>query len=374
MNRFARSSKTERIALKAGRTISMCRATSGTLGTTRSVVPTHNNFLMAVVPFCRALGLILALGLSAGFAGAETNGPANDRLALTHAPGELPAELLDPAYLFEVCRYLYRWQLDEHDLESLPAGAKLRFWLRSLHPPLDEGDRSRLAEILLPGLGMSVRVKKADYTIPELNVTVTSQTYKIVNVARTVLPDRPPADCREVALEQQALLDFLYRTRSQRDYPDEALGQRLREALGRALSAAGETNAPPLINGRHLVHVAPLSPVANELWVFWENGRRLLKFASDVDLAHRAVWNHDRLMVRLYDIDRQVVVSLDETPGSNRFLTRDQVGRVLYNCLVLGRRLELIPAADEAAPAVEPPPPAAAPPPDPAAPLGAGSI
>jgi len=336
-----------------------------------------NRFLSrtAFVPGRQALWFILALVLAVNFVGAATNGPAKDNRSPTNAPGDIPAEVLQPAYLFEVCRYIYRWQLDERDLESLPADAPLVFWVRALHPPLDAGDKSRLAEIILPGLSMSIRVKKADYTIPELKATVKSQSYKIINVARISLPDRAPADCRIVYLEQQALLDYLYKTRSQRDYPDETLGKRLRAALREELQFSGDQGGPlALINGRHVAHLAPLSPVANELWVFWENGRMLLKFASDIDLANPAVWEHESLMVRMYDIDRQVVVSLDEAPGSNRFLTRDQVGRVLYNCMVLGQRLELPATPEELAPAPGTNAPAVSPPADPKAPLGAGAI
>ena len=38
----------------------------------------------------------------------------------------------------------------------------------------------------------------------------------------------------------------------------------------------------------------------------------------------------------------QTVVSLDEAAGSNAFLTRDQIGRALFNCVVLGRRIEVV--------------------------------
>ena len=69
----------------------------------------------------------------------------------------------------------------------------------------------------------------------------------------------------------------------------------------------------------------------------------LIRFASDIDLASPAVWEHEELAARLYDIDENVVVSLDEVAGSNAYLTRAQVGRALYNCIVLGRRVELQP-------------------------------
>ena len=98
-----------------------------------------------------------------------------------------------------------------------------------------------------------------------------------------------------------------------------------------------------LPKGKRVVHLAPLSPIANEAWVFGETARLLVRFSSDIDLANPAVWEHEELAVDVYDVDEQVVVSLDEVAGSNAYLTRDQVGRALFNCVVLGRRLELEP-------------------------------
>ena len=90
-----------------------------------------------------------------------------------------------------------------------------------------------------------------------------------------------------------------------------------------------------------IVHLAPLSDVANEAWIFWETGRLLIRFSSDIDLEHPALWEHDQLAVELFNIDEQTVVSLDEVAGSNAYMTRDQVGRILFNCIVLGKRLTL---------------------------------
>jgi hypothetical protein len=39
------------------------------------------------------------------------------------------------------------------------------------------------------------------------------------------------------------------------------------------------------------------------------------------------------------------VVSLDEVAGSNAYMTRDHVGRILFNCIVLGRRVILSPSS-----------------------------
>jgi hypothetical protein len=136
--------------------------------------------------------------------------------------------------------------------------------------------------------------------------------------------------------------DYLFRTRNQRESPDPALIERLRVALREqaARESLLSTNAPA---GEQVVHLAPLSPVANEAWVFWEAGRKLFYFASDIDLANPAVWQHQTLMVRIFDLDEQVVVSHEEAPGSNRFLTRYQVSRALFNCIVLGNRITVPP-------------------------------
>ena len=105
----------------------------------------------------------------------------------------------------------------------------------------------------------------------------------------------------------------------------------------------------------HVVHVAPLSPVANEIWVFWEGGRKLLYFASDIDLANPDVWRHEALVARIFDLDQQVVVTHEEAPGSNRFLTRYQVSRALFNCILLGQRVSVPPYVPAGGAAEEPP-------------------
>jgi hypothetical protein len=102
----------------------------------------------------------------------------------------------------------------------------------------------------------------------------------------------------------------------------------------------------PVPTEPQVVYLAPLSPIANETWVFWETGRMLIRFASDIDLTNPAVWQHDTLAVKLFPLDQRVVVSLDEVAGSNAFMTRDEAGRALFNCFVLGRRVALEPPAN----------------------------
>jgi hypothetical protein len=254
-----------------------------------------------------------------------------------------PQELLARPYLYEVTRHLYRWYLDERDLDPLTNCREFVFWVRALQPALDPNDRSRFGEIILPQLSVRVKLKLADYTIPELDTVVKSDTFKIVAVSRTPCEDQPPPGCTEVRVDYAQMREELYRTRREARFPEGELLERLRAATRQELLKDTERWAQAASSDRQIVHLAPLSPVANETWVFWESGRMLIRFASDIDLANAAVWEHEELAVRTYDVDRQVAVSLDEAAGSNAYLTRAQVGRALYNCIVLGRRLELQP-------------------------------
>ena len=284
--------------------------------------------------------LVLALLWIAAAAGAQEAVPA---AAAAPAPAEtaavaLPAEVLEPTFLYEITRHLYRWYMDESDVEKQSGEKDFPFWVRRAEAPLDAGDRSALATILLPRMGIEVKVKKADYAIEELGLAVKSKGFRIVNVARVPVPAEPPPGTAIAAVEYAAMKDYLFRTRTQAEFPDEAMFERLRVALREHFGLdPGQREA-----GRHMVHVAPLSPVANELWVFLESRKLLVRFASDVDLENPEMWKHQTLGVRTYDVLTQTVVALDEAAGSNAFMTRDQIGRALFNCVVLGRRIEVV--------------------------------
>ncbi len=249
-----------------------------------------------------------------------------------------PAALTEPTYLYEVMRHLYRWYMDESDVELNPGEKELVFRVRRLDMALDAGDRSEFAEIDLPRLGIAVKVKQADYASEDLGAEIKSRGFRIVNVARVAAPAEPPAGSDVVTVSMEELREYLFRTRGQADYPDATMLERLRVALREHLGLDPDNREA----GEQVVHIAPLSPVANELWVFWENRKTLIRFASDIDLENPEMWKHQTLAIRTYDIEKQTVVSLNEAPGSNAFLTRDQVGRALFNCVILGKRLAAV--------------------------------
>ena len=289
---------------------------------------------------CRCIAVLLLAGsarfsISAALA-AGTNVPV--AAAQATQPPVPAAELLDHTYLMEIVRHLYRWYLDETDVDKVADYESFPFWIRMRTEKLDENDRSQMAEILLPDVGVSVKVKKANYAIPELNVSVTSATFKITSVSRFSKPDAQPPGFTTVNLGMNEMQEYLFKTRRQPDYPNKLLLDRMHDVFHKQIESEEITLAD--IQGDSIVHVSPFSPVANELWVFWESGHMLIHFSSDIDLANPAVWENESLIARIYDLEKQVVVSHHEAPGSNKFITRDQVGRALYNCIVIGKRLD----------------------------------
>ena len=260
--------------------------------------------------------------------------------------------MTETTFLYEVVRHLYRWHLDERDVEPVSGVTQMEFRVRALTPALDPGDHSEFAEVVIPALRCQVLVKRPDYVIEETGAVVKGRGIRIYRVSREDAPAEVAEGSVVIPVGVQDLRAYLFRTRSQSEFPEPALIQRLRTALRNSPQA---TNQAP-VTGVQTVFFSPLSPVSNEWWVYWENRKLLIRYTSDIDLTNPEVWDHEQIGIDTWDAYEQVVVSTDEAPGSNEFLTRDQMGRALYNCLVLGRREELapVPTPAPAAPVAAP--------------------
>jgi len=253
---------------------------------------------------------------------------------------------LSSEYLSLVMRHLYRWHLDETALLVIDDSSELEFLMRYLKPELDEGDNSSYIELLVPQLSYVVTLKKANYKVPELDVIIENADYRIIKAMKYDQMSAERDAYKKAVLEKKVILDYLFSVRSQRDFPDEALVERMRSALREQY--ANQTNI--VINGPQTVYMAPVSKVSNSLWVFWENARQIIRFSSDSDLTSKAFWEYEKLGAEMYDLEKDVVVSVAETPGSNAFVTRDWAARVLFNCVVFGQRQVLTPKEPAPAP------------------------
>ena len=141
-------------------------------------------------------------------------------------------------------------------------------------------------------------------------------------------------------MDAQEVRDFLFRTRFQLDRFDPVIVEHLRQ-VAQDLAAREGLLDPNTLAGQQIIDIAPVSPVANETWVFWEIRRKLFYIASDIDLADPAVWKYQTLTTRTFDLEKQVVISHEEATGSNFYMTRHLVSRVLFNCIVLGQRIDV---------------------------------
>jgi hypothetical protein len=245
------------------------------------------------------------------------------------------SELHTMESISEIMRHLYRWYLDESDFEGILQSNTIEYHVTPVELPLDTDDKSLYADIIIPSIEALVRLKKTDYRIEELDVSVSSDRFKIVNVEKIEKDHMIPDNAMKAGFPTTIMLDYLIQTRNQKDPLNEALSQRLGEAVSSEMQATVE-ELPD--NGDFTIFISPLSPVANEIWVFWQDANLLIRWASDIELDNAAVWEHEQLATKVIDIEEQVVLSLNQVPGSNAYMSRDQIGRILYNCVILGEK------------------------------------
>lgn len=258
------------------------------------------------------------------------------------------AKLPDQKTIEEVVRYLYRWYWDEAEVAVFVKTNKVEFEVRTKKVDLDTGDNSQFAEVRIPQTSTFVLMKSADYTIEETGERIKSEGFRILAVGRY------DAEAKAIDADKTYTQTFDELKKNARaalktlTYPEGKLLESLREAA-RDEVTKNETILKNLKNpeGPHIIHVSPFSPVANELWLYWENGRCLIHFSSDRDLSQESVWRQKRVDVRVIYLKEQLVVSHLEKPGSNAFMTRDQAARAIFNCTVLGKKIELAPRAVE---------------------------
>jgi hypothetical protein len=287
--------------------------------------------------FIRATLLLTAIACAAcSHTGRASRGAAPQRGAVSP---QREAEVLTRDHVAEIVRYLYRWHADETLLASVSRYSDTELWARPLHPQLDDGDASKFCEVLFPRVHLRVVLKQADYLVEELGQRVRNDSFKVHSVGRYESLPAARNACAVFRFDRGELLDYLFRTRNDRAFPDEQLRERLRAAVRKAM---GERPAD-VEEGPAVVYLAPLSPVSNDLWVYWENGHRLIRFSSDADLTQKAYWDLAPVNVRVYDLSENVVVSLGEAPGSSKYVTRDWAARALFNCIALGQKVTMPP-------------------------------
>jgi len=273
--------------------------------------------------------LVLFLALGAGAAAGRA------------APPDVDPRLRDEPFLYEVLRYTYQWYLDDRFFVATADKTSFEVWIRPIQPHApDAGDASKYAEIWLPDVGLQLRLKLADYDIPELKRRVHSDGYRITRAAPLDQAPKPREDYVVVTLARDQARQYLFDARNKPQVPDPALRQRLLAAV----REVAKKNPPADPQKPQVFFLSTVSPVSGDLWVLWLNSRCAIRFGGELGADQPDLLAHLPLQTQVFDFRRQVVASLLETEGSTGFITKDWAGRILFQCLVQGERVEVAPA------------------------------
>jgi len=243
--------------------------------------------------------------------------------------------VLEKEFVFEVLQYVYRWHFDQSYLLGTAKLDKLEIWARRLHPGLDEDDRSEFAELWIPAAKTKVELKRSDYEVPEMKLHVADRGFKVKHVVRQ---PRPPAARSKYLVQVYPMAEvreYLFANRTNRLQISENMRNAARELIAGYLNKTH----PADFTEEQVFHIAPATQVCNDYWVFWETGRKVILFSADMDLSNAGGTQLGNLKMQIIDLETDVVVSTEEVPGSNAFVTKDWVGRLLFNCVMYGERL-----------------------------------
>lgn len=249
-------------------------------------------------------------------------------------------ELSDKTYLYEVMKYLYRWYLDDEDIKKCLESKNIIFLVRELRYNLDKDDKSLFAEMLIPVFGVALKLKKSNYLIEEQGIYIKSNVFKIVSISRISIKNVDFKQYNKTEIDLGALIKYLTQTRTHSTFPNEEVLSNIKHRLKEQVESAGKSDAfkiDPEVND--IFYLAPLSPVCNEIWLYWVGAKIIIHCKSGIDIDTPAAWDSGSLHFSLFDAYNNTLISLGQTALSNEFMTIHQVGRTLYNCMVLGKRI-----------------------------------
>lgn len=263
------------------------------------------------------------------------SGPDRQTGTTATAPTSSVDKVLEQEFVFNVLTYIYRWHFDQSYVLEAGKQDTLDVWARILTPALDEGDRSEFGELWIPAVKTRVDLKRSDYHVPELSLQVRDRDFKVKRVSRQV---RPPTARSHYKVRSYALAevqDYLFAKRSDR----APIANRVRQAGRDLIIGFLAKEHPGEFMEAQTFHIAPVSSVCNDCWVFWETGRKVMMFSADMDLSNAGASALSQLKLQVIDLDKDVVASSKEVPGSNAFVTKDWVGRLFFNCILFGERV-----------------------------------
>ena len=241
----------------------------------------------------------------------------------------------DPAHpaesrenLLDIIHHLYLWYHDQSFFEPDSEIDEITVFFRTITRQLDADDHSQFAEIYFPEIELLVELKRSDYYLSEVDLRVQDKFFKIRRVERVRHLPAALKNHRQTTVNLGELRNWLA-ARAHRAPPlDDLMRERIRESL---LDHQREEIKDASV--AHVFYVSPFSAVSNEIWVLHQNTNHLLHFSADMDLSDPQRWNQFHLRLRIHSLD----------PSGRAELSKDFIGRALFNCVVLGNRIDVSP-------------------------------
>jgi hypothetical protein len=241
-------------------------------------------------------------------------------------------------HLLEILYHAFLWHYDRSYLLADQRAGDLEIYFRPVTRELDPGDQSKFAELWIPDVHMVIDLKRANYRVEELGLTVKDDHFKIRRVVRENAPPAPLSSYQHYAIPHARVREWITANLRTAGPLAPTLAKRLRETL-----LNFDSGREPDLTVTHVFHLAPISPASDDLWVFHENSKQLLLFSSDMDLSNEANWESTPITLKVYSLAPEVILATDGGGASSTTLSKDFVGRALFNCVVLGERIAVSP-------------------------------
>ena len=238
-------------------------------------------------------------------------------------------------YLRGVLKYVYYWHLDPAHFFEDDQDTNIEILIKKNSYSKDLNNSSVRYELIIPDLNLGIDLVKANYKINELDLQITNSSFKVVSVN---------PDFREPVTNEEFQIKFLSEDKTMRGlfksrYRPAELSGYVRTNIYKSLVKLSKLELGHPLKKEHIFYVGPLSDYSNDIWIFWETERKLVKLSSASDYTSKAYWQLLPVFVKIYDLDSNVVVSLSEVSGSNAYITKSFAGRIMFNCIVDGEKI-----------------------------------
>ncbi len=245
-------------------------------------------------------------------------------------------------YLRGALHYIYFWYLDSEHFFEYDQDKNLEILVKKIDYVKDKNNNSEQYNLIIPDLNFGVDLIKANYRIEELDLQITNSSFKIVAVYPNICEPGTNEGYSVKILKENRLFSELLKTRNKKSPPSEVIMKKLRKSLNKLIQVESKT-ASKL---PQTFYIGPLSKYSNDIWIFWETKKKLVKFSSATDFTTDGYWQLLPLFTKIFDLNTDVVTSLEEVSGSNAYITKTWAGRIMYNCIVDGLKIVIQPSSN----------------------------